>query len=309
VRFRFQPWQLAVLVVLLCVASLAFLQWRRSSIPYSAARMVSALPADQATLFYMDVGLLRESGLLELLAGSKAAEEPDYRRFVDQTGFDYRTDLDAMAVSFMRGSVYSIVRGHFEWRRLSDYARSQGGTCRHTICSMPGSGVDRKISFYPLKSDVLAIAVTGGGELGVEMIGPGDPGKSQALPAEPVWLSVPPFVFSDPGTFPAGSHSFLAPLAQAQKIAFALGPQDDRFRIRLEITSPSAAAAGELVKQLTSATDLLKKMIVLQHMTPNPSDLSGVLVSGTFTQQDTLVTGIWPIDRSFVQAMASGQVQ
>ena len=53
------------------------------------------LPADRATLVYIDTDALRKSGLLDLLAGSKAAEEADYRKFVEQTGFDYRTDLDA----------------------------------------------------------------------------------------------------------------------------------------------------------------------------------------------------------------------
>ena len=309
VRFRFQPWQLAVLVVLLCASALTFVWWRRNAKPYDAARMVAALPTDQATVLYMNVATLRSGGILEMLAGSKAAEEPDYRKFVDQTGFDYRTDLDALAVSFLRGDVYATVRGHFEWKRLADYARSQGGSCQHTVCEMPGSSADRKISFYPLTSTVLALAVATPDGAGVHMIGPPTAKMTQAVPPEPVWIKVPPFAFSDAKGFPTGSRSFLTPLAQAQKIVFALGPQDNRFQIRLDVTTPSPAAAATLAQQLTEVTVLLKKMINLQHMTPNPSDLSGVLVSGTFEQKDARVTGVWPIERGFVQALASGQIQ
>ena len=44
-------------------------------------------------------------------------------------------------------------------------------------------------------------------------------------------------------------------------------------------------------------------------MTPNPRDLSGVLVAGKFQQQNALVTGTWPLERGFVEALAAGQVQ
>jgi hypothetical protein len=37
---------------------------------------------------------------------------------------------------------------------------------------------------------------------------------------------------------------------------------------------------------------VLKKMIERQHMAPNPRDLSGVLVSGNFHQQDRTVAGV-----------------
>jgi hypothetical protein len=50
-------------------------------------------------------------------------------------------------------------------------------------------------------------------------------------------------------------------------------------------------------------------MIEREHMTPNPRDLSGVLVAGTFEQRQSTVIGTWPVERGFVEALASGQIQ
>ncbi len=307
-RIRFQPWQLAALVVALCAVAVGVAQWRRSAHPYGAKELIAALPPDVTARVYIDVDLLRRSGLLNLLAGSKAAEEPDYRKFVAETGFDYRTDLDAVAAAFLRGGVYLTVHGRFEWRRLSDYARSQGGQCRNTICSMPGSAADRNISFYPLRPDVLALAVSQE-DRGVSMIGPNQWKNPPALPPEPVWVSAAAFAFSDLSDFPTGTHAFLSPLAQARQVVFAVGQQGDHLQVRLEVACNSPEAAAAMVKQLSATTDLLKKMLDRDRLTPNPRDLSGVLTAGTFQQQNALVTGTWPIERGFVEALASGQVQ
>ena len=48
---------------------------------------------------------------------------------------------------------------------------------------------------------------------------------------------------------------------------------------------------------------LLKKMLEREHMTPNANDLSGVLTAGTFSQQNERVTGIWPIERGFLESL------
>ena len=306
-RFRFQPWQLAVLVVLLCGAAVGVVRWRRTFQPVNATSLLAALPVQGATLLYIDADALRRSGILDLLAGSKAAEEPDYRKFVEQSGFDYRTDVDAVAAAFVNGETYLTVRGRFQWKLLSSYARSQGGECRYTLCTMPASDKDRHISFYPLTTNVLALAVSS--QLrGADMIGPNQWKNPPALPPEPVWISVPSPVFSKPDFFPAGTRAFLSPLAQTANVTFAMGPQGDRLQLRLEVACASPSAAAEMVQQFSSATDLLKKMIERDHLTPNPKDLSGVLVAGAFQQQNARVIGTWPVERGFITALASGQI-
>jgi hypothetical protein len=294
-------------VVALCVAAVAVARWWRvpRAAPRSGARRHKA--KKRATVVYLDTGELRRSGMLALLAGSKAAEEPDYRKFVDETGFDYRTDLDALAVAFVDNRLYATLRGRFSWKQLTAYAESQGGECHYSVCAMLGSTADRNISFYPLKSDVLALAVSTDPRA-VSSIGSG--GKLQmSVPRDPFWISVPASTFNRPDAFPAGTRAFLSPLAHADKVVFAAGPQDDRLRLRLEVACATPEAAADLVKQFSGVTGLLKSMIEREHMTPNPRDLSGVLVAGSFEQHQSTVIGTWPVERGFVEALASGQIQ
>jgi len=295
------------MVVALCAAAVAVARWWRVSSPYDAARMISVLPTEKAIVVYLDTQQLRSSGLLALLAGSKAAEEPDYRKFVDDTGFDYRTDLDALAAAFIENRFYATLRGRFRWTQLTAYAESQGGECHYSVCTMPGSTVERNISFYPLKSDVLALAVSTDPRA-VTFIGSGS--KSQMpMPRDPFWISVPAAVFNQLDAFPVGTRAFLSPLTHAEKITFAAGPQGDRLQLRLEVACATPEAAAELAKQFSGVTGLLKSMIQREHMTPNPRDLSGVLVAGSFEQRQSTVIGTWPVDRGFVEALASGQIQ
>src|SRR4051794_33065386 len=84
-------------------AALLIVAYFRPARDFDAASMIASLPPDQATHVFIAVNTLREAGVLNLIAGSKGEEETDYRRFVEQTGFDYRTDLDAVAAAFFHG--------------------------------------------------------------------------------------------------------------------------------------------------------------------------------------------------------------
>lgn len=305
---RLKPWQLAGAAILLCVAVVATVRWMRVSRPYDAARLLATLPSDRATLLYLDTGLLRASGILDLLAGSKAAEESDYRKFVEQTGFDYRTDLDAVAAAFVNNSVYLTLRGRFQWKQLTGYAEAQGGECHYSVCTMQGSSLDRNISFFPLTNTVLALAVSPQPRAVLD-ITPETQKLHPAVPVEPVWMSFPPSAFGKLNTFPAGTRAFISPLASARRVIFAAGPKGGRLELRVEVACPTSAAAEELTRQLEGTTDLLRRMIQRDHMTPNPNDLSGLLVAGTFQHKQDLVIGSWPVERGFVEALAAGQIQ
>jgi hypothetical protein len=307
-KIRFQPWHLAAAVILLCGAVVGGLYWRTHRRTFDAVGLIECLPPDQSTHVYIDVAALRANGMLDLLAGSKAAEDADYRRFVQQTGFDYRNDLDAAAVGFYRDDVYFAVRGRFDWKKLESYAGLQGGHCRNAVCEMPASTPGRSISYYPLRSNVLALAVSKE-PLAVTMIGPQPWSHPPQLSSQPLWISAPAFVFSDVSSMPAGTHSFFSPLAQAQSVVFTAGPEGNRIEVRLDVTCTSAESAASLAKQFTDATDLFKKMLERDHMAPNTNDLSGVLVAGAFEQQDKRVIGRWPIERGFVEALVSGKVE
>jgi len=305
VRIRLQPWQLAVLVVALSGAVIGLVRWRHNAVPYDAAHMMATLPSERATLLYADVGALRKAGILDLLAGSKAAEEADYRKFVDQTGFDYRTDLDAVAGAFVNGASYFTIRGRFQWKQLAAYALSQGGECRYTICSLPGSSLERNISFYPLRTDVLALAVASDLN-GVTMISPSQALKLSPIPPEPVWFSAPSSALTRPGALPAEVLSLLGPVARAEKITLAAGPQGTRVQLRLSVLCRSSEDAKAAKRELSSATDALRNATLEGPRTADQPDWAGLLRAGAFSQTGLEVTGAWPLERSFLEALAAG---
>ncbi|HEV2200692.1 MAG TPA: hypothetical protein VGR73_12800 [Bryobacteraceae bacterium] len=304
-RIRLQPWQLAVLVVALSGAAIGLVRWRHNAISYDARRMLATLPSERATLVFADVAALRKSGILDLLAGSRAAEEADYRKFVDQTGFDYRTDLDAVAAAFVNGASYFTIRGRFQWRQLAAYAISQGGECHYTICSLPGSSLERNISFYPLRTDVLALAVASDTN-GVNMISPNQTVKLSPIPPEPVWVSAPSSAFAKVASLPAGVQSLLGPVAGADKITLAVGPQGPRAQLRLSVLCRSPEDAQAVLGELSAATEALRNAAPEAPRAGGQADWAGLLRAGAFSRSGLEVTGAWPLERGFLEALASG---
>jgi hypothetical protein len=278
--------------------------------PYDAARLVQCLPSDRSLHVYMNVGMLRSGGILELLAGSQGAEEPDYKKFIEQTGFDYRTDLDAVAAGFRDGDEYFAVQGRFKWDRLASYAQSQQGKCVDGTCNMPASQPGKTISFALLRRDVLALAVARDPQAS-RVIFPGfwkDPPK---IPAAAIWLSAPPYVFADAKSLPAGLSPFRTQLAQARNTIFTLGPTPDQkaFELRMMVDCAAPEDASKMASQFSSVTDLLKKMIERDKLKPTAADLSGILIAGRFEAQKDQVTGTWPIERKFIESLVSGKVE
>jgi hypothetical protein len=299
--------KIVLALVLLGAAAGGFYVWRTSR-SLDNQQLIQSLPQARATHVFIDVEGLRRSGLLDLVAGSKSAEDPDYKTFVDQTGLDYRTDLDAVAAAFSEGNTYLALRGRFAWKKLTAYAQTHGGKCMtSTLCSMPATRSGYFISFTPLRANVLAMSVSND-EHGVSMIGLQEWRKPPHLPSEPIWISVPSFALSD-ANLGSGTHAFLEPLSQAQSVTFSVGPRPQGFQVRLEAVCANPEIAELLTRRLSASTDLLKKMLEREHMTPSGNDLSGVLTAGIFSQQREQVTGTWPIERGFIESLAGGKIQ
>ena len=294
------------LIVLVCALS-GGLWWWKTSRTLNNQQLIQSLPQALATHVFIDVDGLRKSGILDLIAGSKSAEDPDYKSFIEHTGLDYRTDIDAVAAAFSEGNTYLAMRGRFTWPKLAAYVQSQGGKCAGTTCSMPATRPGYFVSMLPLRPSVLAIAVAKD-EHGVSMIGVQEWRKPPRLPSEPVWISVPSFVLSDTSVG-AGTHAFLEPLSQAQEVTFAVGSAPKGFQIRLEALCATPEIAELMTRRLSESTNMLKKMLEREHMTASPNDLSGVLTAGTFAQQKEQVSGTWPIERGFIESLAGGKLQ
>jgi hypothetical protein len=296
------------LALLLAAGAIGAAYWWKTSRTLSDQQLIQSLPQARATHVFIDVEGLRKSGLLDLIAGAKSAEDPDYKAFVEQTGLDYRTDLDAVAAAFAEGNTYLALRGRFDWLKLAAYAKAHGGKCSEIAnCSLPASRSGYFISFTPVRAKVLALAVSTD-EHGVGMVGLQDWRKPPKLPSEPLWISVPSFALSD-ASLGSGTHAFLEPLSQAQEVTFAVGAAAKGFQVRLEAVCGTPEIAELLTRRLSESTNMLKKMLEREKMAPNPNDLSGVLTSGTFSQQSERVTGSWPIERGFVESLAGGKIQ
>ena len=311
------PWHLALIAVAVFGAALGWLYWRQQSGLQSDARsLLAPLPRDRATIVYIDAARLRRTGILDLIAGSKAAEEADYRTFVEQTGFDYRTDLDAVGASFNPSGSYFVLLGRFQWPRLNAYANAQGGECRNGVCNVRDGASGRNISFYPLSSGVLALAVNPG-PWGVMSIAAGRARISATLPPEPVWISAPAAVTAQMDQLPLAAGLLLAPLARAETVTLALGARGADFQMRLEAQCSSPEIAATVTRQLAGALAALRQAVsgndLGKQAGKNPAGeragLSAVLAKGAWEQREARVIGTWLLQRSFVVEFAGGQIE
>jgi hypothetical protein len=297
---RFKKWQIAGLFLVLGGLAVGLFLGRKSRVEYDAAHLLLCLPLDHAVKVYIDVDALRAGGLLESSAGTKTAEEPDYRKFVQDTGFDYQKDLDAVAAAFVHGDTFMTIRGRFDWKRLADYARGQGGGCSNDICSMPASRPGQRISYRLLRGGMLALAVSTDDHAATKISQP-SADKAPFVPSSAIWVSAPGEAFNDLAGLPDGAH-ILSPLAEANEASFEVREKE----IRLDAACPSPKVALKIVERFTATTDLLRRMLEREKQTPKPADLSGVLVAGRFQTQASHAIGTWPIEKQFVESLFSG---
>jgi hypothetical protein len=308
VRFRFQAWQLAILLILICIGAIAGIYFYRTSGGYSPGEMASYLPLGDGALIYIDVDALRRSGILDLIAGKKAAADLEYTSFVDETKFDYRDNLDAVAALFKGDDVFMTVRGRFDWKSLMKYAKRHGGSCNNGFCTTEGSKPERRISFYPIRSDLMGLAVSRDSWAAY-----GITRKTARLPMtpphEPVWAVLSGPMLKNFTSLPSGTGPFTAALENAGQMVFTVGEQGIHLELGVDVTCQTPDKASLLMNELQMNTDRLRRKLADERKDTNPDDLSGILSTGTFRREEREVFGTWPIRRSFVEAVAGGAYQ
>lgn len=300
---RFQLRQLVVLLVA-CALAAGGIYWFRLRSAAGPSDLVACLPTANASVIYIDVDALRRSGILDMVLGPKTAEEPDYQQFVGETKFDYRRDLDAVAAALKDGRTYLVLHGRFHWNNLSDYAGRHGGSCHNDFCVVPGSQPNRRISFYLLKRDVMAMAI-GPDDFGAYQVKNESGNLALATPKEPVWALVPAGALQSMDTLPAAAKAYVPALQGAEQIVFSVGTNPaQQLQLGVNVTCKDAPAATALVTQFEGTTKALRDLLGRQRQKPDPADLSGVLVAGSFRRDERQVYGAWPISREFVDAIA-----
>jgi len=248
---------------------------------------------------------LRRAGLLKLLSAPKGAEEEEYRNFAERIHLDWQRDLQSAMLAFAPSGKYMLVKGRFDWNSLDSYAKSSGGDCEGSFCRMTGSTHDRRISFFPMRDNLLALAVSTDEMAAKRMTGIA-PGPDPDLPDAPVWMRVPGSVLKAGDALPTGTRMFARTVEQADFVTLMFVPEGDRLAAKLDVLCRDEKDAAAMAAELTRATGLLRDLIQREHVTPNPADLSGVLTSGTFRGEGRRVVGHWPLERAFVENLLSG---
>jgi hypothetical protein len=303
---RKRAWLLIVLVAAVCGGAVWGVAWYRAR-PIGTAGLLRRLPADDALVVYVDFAALRRGGILRPLDTAKIEEDPDYQSFAGKIDFDWRQDLEALVVASTPAGNFMFARGRFDWKSLRSYVTSVGGDCYNLLCRAAGSAPDRRISFFPVQSRLMALAVSPDQSAVLELQNSRS-GPEPEVPAAPVWLSVPSSMLKSASNLPSGTRMFVRGMDRAERVVLTFAPDNGRIAARLEVRCRNEQDAIEVSSQLAGATLTLREMMEREHQKPGPADLAGVLASGTFKSEGRRVLGYWPIDRAFVESILSGGV-
>jgi hypothetical protein len=297
-------------LVLLAAAGAAgifsFLVWNRWGGDPSLADLLLRMPTTNAVTVHVDLEATKKAGMGELLAGTPVTEEPDYLRFVSDSGFDWKTDLDAVTAAKTGDEWYCFVRGRFDMTKLRDFALSRGGVCRNGVCEVAGATPGRLISFFPVSSRILALA-TSTKPMAVWRL----QGKPQApwkggVPEGAAWVSLNGSVLAGEPVLPSGGRLFGKVLAEAERTTFWVTSGASGLELRMRSQSASTAGAANVKAQLEGVTQEFKKYFGRLGQPASPGDLSGLLLSGQFGAAENEVSGRWPLHTEFLRKLAAG---
>jgi hypothetical protein len=295
----------ALLAGLLLVGGAVWLQIHSMRAFFDQKVLLSRFPAGDALAISIDVATLRAAGMLE---ESKTPLEPDYKQFLDGTGFDYKRDLDSVVASFSGSGNFFIARGRFDWGKLQAYAVRQGGSCYKDLCRMQGSKPERHISFLPLREDAIALAVSTNDLAATQLTKTGQP-ITTAIPSSPVWLSVPGAEIRRQNALPPEMHFMLSALTSADRIVITVGPAGTGIEAGIEAHMDATCRTPEdariLAGQLRSTTALLRETFARDKKVAD-DEFAALLTGGSFDQTDRKVTGRWPVRKSLLESLTAG---
>jgi hypothetical protein len=276
--------------VLILAGMLGVALWN-ARIPTDPGSLLKRLPTQDAAVVGVDFAALRRDGFVQWLDRSKTPEEPDYLAFVQETGFDYKRDLDYVLASFAPDGEFFLVKGAFNWAKIEEYVLRQHGSCFDHLCRVSGSTPERHISFFPLKHNLMAMAVATDDTAAARLQKPG-PQSDIDVPAAPVWMTL------SAGALRGSRHftEFASALTGANRVTLTAAPSGAAFEARLDAICRDAQQAGALTMQLRTLTNMLPR---------DAGGVAGLLRSGTFEQSSSHVFGHWPVSTDFVQSIAA----
>lgn len=282
----------AVALLIAAVLSFAVLRWRNSHRPGRDEILNTLLehaPNGTIGIVYVDVAELRQSPFAQKLFAwaPKPQADPDYARFIQETGFDYERDLDRVAyAAAKRGSQstwFAIADGTFDRKKLTAYlakvaaVQTRNG---HEIFSFapagetPSSVAPGRAPFSPAPQLFLSfiadgrVAATNDPELGA-LLAQKNPGGDYPewqthftrLAGSPVFIVMrqdAAAVNSLAAQTPGGLQSpeLAALFAQLNWLTLSALPQPEALRIVAEGESSSDTVAHQL-------SDMLSGLLIL----------------------------------------------
>ena len=120
---------------------------------------------------------------------------------------------------------------------------------------MKGSTPGRIVSFYPVSKKYLAIASSPNSNAAREINARQPVKLSYDVPDRPLWLHVPASVLRRQTDLPAGTRLFTRALEPAQRVMFSLGPQAEKFELKMDVTCRTPEEAVVLKNQLEGITN------------------------------------------------------
>ena len=307
-RWRLNQWVLSLGMVALCAVAAGVI-WRIRCAPVHIASLAGYLPDDTSIIISMNVEALRSRGVLETLVGQPGTEEPDYRLFVDMTGFDYRRDLDHVLLGFRGDTTYVLASGRYDWDAMRRYAQQAGGTCNNSYCQMLASEGGRHISFLPIRGGAIALA-SGPSQWAAWDL---SPERSPDLPEDwvkqPVLISVSQDTILNGERAPEGLRPWLRLLNGAQRLVVTVSADGVAgWQMQMRVRCERPADSERIETQLAAATTQLRNGSSGFGKLSTPGSLASLLAGGTFSRTGTEVEGRWPVNMEFLEMLAGGKL-
>ncbi|MCL6506284.1 MAG: hypothetical protein K6T59_04590, partial [Bryobacteraceae bacterium] len=165
----------------------------------------------------------------------------------------------------------------------------------NAFCQMPGSTPGRMVSFFPLRRDLLALAVGKDPWAALQLMQPRSE-ESFVVPRGVFWLSLPGNLLRDSQALPGGVRALVAPLERAQRLLLWAEPQMAGLEARLEVTCRSEEEAAVLAGQLSGITRVLAAGVPRQGRQTTGAHLAAMLSRGSFRHSGRRVFGQWPVE-------------
>ncbi|MCW5963246.1 MAG: hypothetical protein KIT83_04340 [Bryobacterales bacterium] len=278
--------------------------WLRHQEGAALPALIQHLPGQNAALGFASIEALRQNGMLKPDA-APSAREPEYEAFIRKSGFNWEQDLDSIVWSFTADARFFFVTGRFDWTRLQEFVKEEGGECRDEFCTIGGSQPDRQISFFPWRSNVMALAVSEDRYAADRLRL--DYRHGITPPQAPFWLHLTGTALKDADPLAPGLKGFLRLLERTQHATIYLVPKDDTFSLELRAQCADSDVASALGADFAKLTEWLNQLLKIEKQEPDDAEFASVLATGKFTASGTMVVGSWPVSRNFLLSLISNE--